>query len=187
MRRARAWPALAAAALAAGVALAQERAIPPGELRSGSAFLGADLRALQNDDFANPGMLWVERGEKLWSEPAGKNPLACASCHKDTSMRGVAASHPKIDKASGKIVNRQRLVTGGVPPYPETQQYVKSAIAFLTNTRFSNAMFDLSPRDSRSVLRFSDGNRSLNSANDSRRPASVLNQKSGSSFIEVEW
>jgi hypothetical protein len=32
--------------------------------QSGSA-LGPDLRALQNDAFANPGMLWVERGEKL--------------------------------------------------------------------------------------------------------------------------
>ena len=105
MRRARARLALAAAALAAGVVLAQERAIPPGELKSGSVFLGSDLRALQNDDFANPGMLWVERGERLWSELAGKKTLACASCHKDTSMRGVAASYPKIDKASGKLVN----------------------------------------------------------------------------------
>ena len=97
--------ALAAAALAAGAAPAEERAIPSGELKSGSAFLGSDLRALQNDAFANPGMLWVERGEKLWREPAGKKSLACASCHKDQSMRGVAASYPKIDKASGKLFN----------------------------------------------------------------------------------
>ncbi len=105
MRRARARLALAAAALAAGAALAQERAIPPAELKSGSAFLGSDLRALQNDDFANPGMLWVERGEKLWSEPAGKKNLACAGCHRDQSMRGVAAHYPRIDSASGKLLN----------------------------------------------------------------------------------
>ncbi len=105
MRRARARLALAAAALAAGAALAQERAIPPAELKSGSAFLGSDLRALQYDDFANPGMLWVERGAKLWSEPAGKRNLACAGCHKDQSMRGVAARYPKIDKAKGKLLN----------------------------------------------------------------------------------
>ena len=103
MRRARL--ALVAAALAAGLALAQERPIPAADLKPGSAFLGSDLRALQNDDFANPGMLWVERGEKLWREPAGKKSLACASCHKDESVRGVAASYPKIDKASGKLVN----------------------------------------------------------------------------------
>src|SRR5438309_9987513 len=93
----RAALALAAAALATGVALAPRRAIAPGELKSGSAFLGSDLRALQNDDFANPGMLWVERGEKLWSEPVGKKNLACASCHKDQSMRGVAARYPRVD------------------------------------------------------------------------------------------
>jgi len=102
--------ALAAAALAAGAAHAEERAIPPGELKSGSAFLGSDLHALQNDEFANPGMLWVERGAKLWSEPAGKKNLACASCHKDASIRGVAASYPKIDKASGKLFNLEGRV-----------------------------------------------------------------------------
>jgi sulfur-oxidizing protein SoxA len=105
MRRAQARLALAAAALAAGAVLAQERAIPPGELKSGSAFLGSDLRALQNDDFANPGMLWVERGEKLWREPAGKKRLACAGCHKDQSMRGVAARYPRIDPAGSKLLN----------------------------------------------------------------------------------
>src|SRR5438309_11852344 len=50
-------------------------------------------------------MLWVERGEKIWSEPVGTKNLACARCHKDTSMRGVAARYPKVDKASGKLVN----------------------------------------------------------------------------------
>ena len=98
---------LVAAALVAGTALAQERAIPLSELKSGSAFLGADLLSLQKDEFANPGMLWVERGEKLWSEAAGKKKLSCASCHQDakSSMRGVAARYPQIDAESGKLVN----------------------------------------------------------------------------------
>ncbi len=89
--------------------------------------------------------------------------------------------------ASGKTINGQRLITGGVPPYPETQQYVRSAIAILTSTRLTNATGDLALRDSGSVLRFSDRNRALNSAKESRRSASARNQKSGSSFIEVEW
>jgi sulfur-oxidizing protein SoxA len=85
---------------------AQQRAIPLDQVKSGSTFLGADLRSLQSDEFANPGMLWIERGEKLWSEPAGKTKQSCASCHKDaSSMRGVAARYPRVDPASGKLLN----------------------------------------------------------------------------------
>jgi len=86
---------------------AQERPIPPGELRSGAAFLSPALRAQQEDDFANPGMLWVERGAKLWAAPAGASGQSCADCHGDAraSMRGVAARHPAIDRASGRLVN----------------------------------------------------------------------------------
>ena len=96
---------LLAAAFAAPGAQAQERGIPLDRLKSGSEFLGQDLRALQADEFANPGMLWVERGAKLWREPAGKKSLACASCHKEVNMRWVAARYPRIDSRSGKLLN----------------------------------------------------------------------------------
>jgi sulfur-oxidizing protein SoxA len=107
MSRAAAAVATAALALMALPAAAQQRAIPLTELMSGSAFLGADLRSLQNDDFANPGMLWIERGEKLWSEPAGTKKQSCASCHQDakSSMRGVAAGYPRIDPESGRLLD----------------------------------------------------------------------------------
>jgi hypothetical protein len=32
--------------------------------------------------------------------------------------------------ASGKVINRRGQITGGIPPYRETQDYVRSAIAF---------------------------------------------------------
>ena len=96
-----------ALALLAFPALAQQRAIPLTELKSGSSFLGADLRSLQSDDFANPGTLWLERGEKLWSAPAGTKNQSCAGCHQDakTSMRGVAARYPKVDAESGRLLD----------------------------------------------------------------------------------
>jgi sulfur-oxidizing protein SoxA len=103
--------ALAALALAgmAGVAVvpAQDRPIPPEQLRSGTVFLSEDLRSLQQDEFANPGMLWVERGAKLWSTPAGKSAQSCAGCHQDAavSMRGVAASYPRLDANTGELLN----------------------------------------------------------------------------------
>lgn len=84
----------------AAVAAAQ----PP---RSGISYAGADVRALQADDFANPGMLWVARGEKSWNALAGRNNRSCAGCHQDApvSMKGVAARYPRIDTATGKVSN----------------------------------------------------------------------------------
>ena len=127
---------LLAAAFALG-AQAQERAIPPDQLKSGSAFLGEDLRALQADEFANPGMLWVERGEKLWREPAGKKGLACASCHKEVNMRWVAARYPRIDSRSRKLldledrINRCRAERMNAEPLRYESDELLALTAFL--------------------------------------------------------
>jgi sulfur-oxidizing protein SoxA len=77
-------------------AFAQEPARPT-PLKPGSEFQSAEARAMQFDDFANPGLLWVERGEKLWSEPRGAANKSCASCHGDArqSMKTAAAHHPR--------------------------------------------------------------------------------------------
>jgi sulfur-oxidizing protein SoxA len=76
-------------------------------LKSGIEFVSEDLRKLQTDDFANPGMLWVARGEKLWAEPAGKSGKSCASCHQDAraSMKGVATRYPRMDPGAARLVN----------------------------------------------------------------------------------
>ncbi|MFN7087900.1 MAG: sulfur oxidation c-type cytochrome SoxA [Burkholderiales bacterium] len=62
---------------------------------------------MQTDDFANPGMLWVARGEKLWREAAGAGGRSCAGCHGDAadSMKGVAVRYPRIDPATAQLVN----------------------------------------------------------------------------------
>jgi len=76
-------------------------------LTSAREFLPAELKVLQADDGANPGMLWVERGQKLWSTPDGAQSKSCAQCHGEAaaSMRGVAARYPAIDAASGRLMN----------------------------------------------------------------------------------
>jgi len=91
----------------APAAHAAEAQKQPSPLKSGIEFASADLRKLQADDFANPGMLWVARGEKLWSEPAGKSGKSCASCHQDgrASMKGVAARYPRVDPGAARLVN----------------------------------------------------------------------------------
>ena len=87
-------------------AAADSRAVPR-PLKSGLEFTGPEVRALQQDDFANPGMLWVARGEKLWGETAGGEGKSCSSCHADaaTSMRGVATRYPLIDPGTARLIN----------------------------------------------------------------------------------
>jgi sulfur-oxidizing protein SoxA len=125
MRRA---AAAAAAALAlAAVAGAQERPIPSDRLQSGFAFLAPDQRTLQEDAFANPGMLWVERGARLWREPAGAAGGACATCHGDArvSMRGVAAGYPAFDASAQRLFSLAGRIN-----HCRTAQQGASALAY---------------------------------------------------------
>jgi len=73
------------------------------EPRSGITYAGADIRAMQADDIANPGMLWVERGAALWRAA----PAPCAGCHGDAaaSMKGVATRHPQWSASAGRVVD----------------------------------------------------------------------------------
>ena len=52
------------------------------EMLSGYAFLTPETQALQDDDFANPGMLWVESGQRIWSE-AAERCAVLPGCHGD--------------------------------------------------------------------------------------------------------
>lgn len=80
--------------------------------RSGYTYLSADNQQLQEDDFANPGLLWGERGRELWGQAEGAAGLACASCHQEASasMRGVRTRYPRVDPHSGKLVNLEMQI-----------------------------------------------------------------------------
>jgi L-cysteine S-thiosulfotransferase len=75
--------------------------------KSGIEYASAEIRALQADDAANPGMLWVTRGEILWNEIAGKAEKSCAQCHDAAavSMKAVATRYPKIEERSASLIN----------------------------------------------------------------------------------
>src|SRR4029453_2977780 len=99
-------------ACCAASAAAQERVLPLSALRSGTTFAGADVRAMQADDLANPGTLWGERGEKFWNVPAETSGKSCASCHgaAQSSMRGVAARYPKFDANAGAVFDLEARI-----------------------------------------------------------------------------
>ena len=103
--------ALAAAALAVA-ASASAGDIPLPERRSGYDFTSRETRAMQDDDGANPGLLWVLEGEGLWKNKAGSAARSCADCHGDAraSMKGVAARHPSFDAALGRPVDLEQRI-----------------------------------------------------------------------------
>jgi L-cysteine S-thiosulfotransferase len=101
---------LGAAALTLAAAAAGE--IPAGGRKSGYDFMTADTKAMQDDDAANPGMLWVGEGETLWAKKAGAADKACADCHGDaaTTMKGVAARYPAFDTARQRPIDLEARI-----------------------------------------------------------------------------
>jgi sulfur-oxidizing protein SoxA len=104
--------AIAGLLVAAGIAVPHLFAteIPQAERRSGYSFMTPDTKAIQDDDTANPGMLWVLDGEALWKRKTGASDKACADCHDDGSMKGVAARYPALDKELARPVNLEQRI-----------------------------------------------------------------------------
>jgi sulfur-oxidizing protein SoxA len=73
------------------------------EPRSGYAFQSSDTQTLQDDDFQNPGMLWVDQGEALFQTVAGDSGKACVDCHAD--MQGVARAFPQRHPDTGQLMS----------------------------------------------------------------------------------
>ena len=98
--------------------------IPRADRRSGSDFMSRETRAMQDDDTANPAMLWVLEGGTLWTRKAGAAGRACADCHGDAraTMKGVAARHPSFDTAQRRPINLEQRISfcrtdrQGAPP-----------------------------------------------------------------------
>jgi sulfur-oxidizing protein SoxA len=77
------------------------------ERRSGYDDMSPELQRMQDDDFANPGLLWIGEGSEIWDDPDGDAARACADCHGEAeeSMRGVAARYPAFDEATAGPVD----------------------------------------------------------------------------------
>jgi sulfur-oxidizing protein SoxA len=101
--------ALGAIAIAASASAGE---IPSSDRRSGYDFMSRETRAIQDDDTANPGLLWVLEGGALWNRKTGAAGRACADCHGDArgSMKGVAARHPAFEAARGRPVNLEQRI-----------------------------------------------------------------------------
>lgn len=82
---------------------------------SGWHFRDDTTRALQKDDFDNPGMVFVDRGIDSWNAAQGKGGESCAGCHQGPeSMAGLRATTPRVDAKTGKLMLVEDYVNGCV-------------------------------------------------------------------------
>lgn len=104
-------PAVAAILALAGTASLVESHHPP-PARSGYDYLTPELQQLQDDDFANPGLLWADHGADLWTSKAGATGQSCADCHGEaaSSMRGVAVRYPAYSDELGRVINIEQQI-----------------------------------------------------------------------------
>ena len=102
-----------------GAATQERKSIPPkdrdnplSKLISGYYFSSLETRALQDDDFDNPGFRWVQQGEGLWMKVDGGAQKACSSCHgsANETMRGKVVVYPRFDEAAGKVINLEQQI-----------------------------------------------------------------------------
>ncbi len=80
--------------------------------KSGYEYLTPETQAMQDDDFANPGMPTVDLGRKLFREP-GWNGQSCATCHGEDGERfspAAIAHYPVFDTALGRPVTLQERI-----------------------------------------------------------------------------
>ena len=110
---------------------------PGYEPLSGSVFQSDEIQTLQADEFANPGLLWVDRGMALWRETHASG--SCHQCHgRLVDMVGVATRFPRFDEASGSTINltqqiarcrTEHLGLSSVPYESETLLALTAAVA----------------------------------------------------------
>lgn len=81
--------------------------LPAEDRRSGYDQMSREIRAMQDDDTENPGMLWVLDGQAAWRERTGERQRSCADCHgqAEVSMKGVAARYPAFDRGLDAPIN----------------------------------------------------------------------------------
>jgi sulfur-oxidizing protein SoxA len=145
---------LAVGAWMATALAASATEFPLSERRSGYEQMSPELKAMQDDDTSNPGMLWVFDGEGLWNRKAGEANRACADCHgaAQESMKGVAARYPAFDEGGGTAfdlegrINSCRTEHQKAPALPAESKELLALSAFIARQSHGMPIESSNPR-----------------------------------------
>mgnify|MGYP001014295643 FL=1 len=109
------------------------------EVISGHAYRDPDTRAMQSDDFSNPGMVFVHSGLAAWDAVEGTEGKSCANCHNGIeSMKGVRAAMPKMNEKGDDLwslenfVNNCRTTRMGADEWKWNSQEMKNMTAAIS-------------------------------------------------------
>ena len=85
-----------------------------GGAKSGYEYIKAETRATQDDDFANPGLLTVDRGQRLFNIKQDGADRACADCHSEDgeklNVKNIAR-YPVYREDSAEVVTLQKKIS----------------------------------------------------------------------------
>ena len=118
------------------------------DAKSGYEYIKPDTRAMQDDDFENPGMLAVERGAELFSQKAAGASKACAECHgKDGEKLDTKslARYPVYDSEKSEIITLQKRIRNcrdnvGSTPLPANHTELIALETFVRNRAFGEVV-----------------------------------------------
>ncbi|MGB0720947.1 MAG: sulfur oxidation c-type cytochrome SoxA [Gammaproteobacteria bacterium] len=114
-------------ALVVALTLCIAHSVTQADPRSGYHYIKPETREMQDDDFANPGLAAVERGESVFHRQPDNGHKACAACHGEGGgdlKPGRIAAYPVYSPDSGSIISLQARIAAcredrqGAAPLP---------------------------------------------------------------------
>ncbi len=111
------------------------------EAKSGYEYIKPATRAMQDDDFENPGLFTVERGLELFNTRASGTDKACSDCHgqegEDFDTAGLAR-YPVVEPETAEIVTLQKRIrncseANGNAPQPANHPDLLALETFVRN------------------------------------------------------
>lgn len=118
---------------------------PPDPALSGLNWATPAIRDMQLDEFANPALFWLERGEELFAAKDGAADKSCADCHADGALNGAAASFPKVRE--GRLLNLETQTNSCREKHMQAEAWPLESEALLSVTLFLRSLSAGQPVD----------------------------------------